>query len=101
MDEGPAMTLNRMKRHALAFSFACLLFTPSLASADTEFYVDAGRISSGNGSAANPWKERGDIDWTMISAVLATNPVTIYFSSRGTWNTLDQYITLPSNANTT
>lgn len=51
----------------------------------TEYFVDYGRTSNGDGSEANPWKERNDINWTSVSTALASGPVTIYFSSRSTW----------------
>lgn len=51
----------------------------------TEFYVDFGRTSNGDGSEANPWKERNDINWSTIATALETSSVTIYFSSRANW----------------
>lgn len=63
-----------------------------------EFYVDAARVSPGDGSAANPWKERWEINWTTITGALAKGGVTIYFSSRATW-TMAVWTTIPDGTN--
>ncbi len=91
------MSLNRVARHAILFFVLGSLFIPAaVAEATTSYYVDYARSGSGDGSAANPWKHRSDINWAVIAASLGSDSVTIYFSSRATWNN-DQYLTIPPN----
>lgn len=74
-----------------------LIASPSYA---VDYYVDFGRTTNGTGSEANPWKTRADIDWSAIFTSLGSAPVTIYFSSRATWND-DGYLVIPPNTPTT
>ena len=62
-----------------------LLLTGAVAPA-AEFHVDSSRSAAGDGSSANPWRLWNNIDWNKISTALASEPVTICFSSRGTWS---------------
>ncbi|MDE2041249.1 MAG: hypothetical protein KGI59_02615, partial [Patescibacteria group bacterium] len=57
--------------------------TPPLQSA---YYVDASRTSNGDGSANNPWRLIEDIDWAKVQSSLNSTSVSIYFSSRSTWD---------------
>ena len=66
--------------------FIFLFFlTPSLAFG-ADYYVDASRDSSGDGSEASPWKEYSDINWTTISSSLSSASVNVYWSSRDIWS---------------
>src|SRR4051812_43956860 len=76
--------------------YLLVMFCTASVQAATEFYVDASRSINGNGSAANPWKARSDVNWSTIAAALQNGPVALYFSSRGTWND-NQDLTLPAS----
>jgi hypothetical protein len=81
------MRQHRMPRYGRYLLFCFILSTPLKSVAATrEYFVDASRISNGDGSSANPWKLRSNIDWTVIAQALQIDSVTIYFSSRATWN---------------
>jgi hypothetical protein len=64
----------------------CLMLLPVMASGMTYYYVDGSRSSNGSGTETSPWKLRSNINWTTVSSSLASDSVTIYFSSRGLWN---------------
>ena len=61
------------------------LVSASLCEASTNFYVDAGRSTNGDGSVGNPWKDLSNIGWSAIQTALNNGPVNLYFSSHATW----------------
>lgn len=64
-----------------------IIFTSStIVFALTEYYVDASRDSSGDGSEADPWKTWGNINWTTIDTALTSDNTIIYLSSQDTWS---------------
>ncbi|MFA6601557.1 MAG: choice-of-anchor Q domain-containing protein [Candidatus Paceibacterota bacterium] len=56
------------------------------------YYVDSSRISNGDGSEANPWKNWGNIDWNAIQSSLGSRSVSIYLSSRDVWSSSSSYV---------
>lgn len=64
-------------------TFLCLLLSASVAlGATTEYYLDSGRTSNGDGSEANPWKLWSNIGWSSISNSIGSGDVNLYISSR-------------------
>lgn len=61
----------------------------------TDYYVDSGRSSSGDGSKANPWKELADINWGTIQSALSTGTVKVCFSTRAAWT--GAYLTIAAS----
>lgn len=61
-----------------------LMLSAGIASGASSYYVDNLRSSNGDGSEGSPWKSFENISWATVAA--ASAPVTIYLSSRATWD---------------
>jgi len=80
--------IRQFRNHALSVLAGCILILlAALQVQAAQFYVDSSRINNGDGTEASPWKNIGDLNWIIISNLLLSENVTIYFSSRDEWIT--------------